>query len=288
MSDEQVQTHEEVVDAFYPNEDAEPLEPTEESLESESPEEETEESEVDEEVEESEGEEGSDEETEEVEDVQSIEIDGTEHNLTDIQEWKEAHDNVKLMQADCTKKWQEASDLKKSAETEATRNAELTLELEALLAEEDEESLEELKEYDELEYLKRKSILDKRKAKVEELKANQPKPQISLTEDELKSEKADFLKFDPEWVKDGEYTDKFNADMKVAGEYLSKEGYSKAEIDSIQYSHFWKTIIKASKFEAQSKKVSTLKKRVKKTPKVTKPSAKSSTESLEDIFYGKN
>ena len=288
MSDEQVQTHEEVVDAFYPNEDAEPLEPTEESLESESPEEETEESEVDEEVEESEGEEGSDEETEEVEDVQSIEIDGTEHNLTDIQEWKEAHDNVKLMQADCTKKWQEASDLKKSAETEATRNAELTLELEALLAEEDEESLEELKEYDELEYLKRKSILDKRKAKVEELKANQPKPQISLTEDELKSEKADFLKFDPEWMKDGEYTDKFNADMKVAGEYLSKEGYSKAEIDSIQYSHFWKTIIKASKFEAQSKKVSTLKKRVKKTPKVTKPSAKSSTESLEDIFYGKN
>ena len=95
MSDEQVQTFEETVNAFYPDAESEPLEvPTEEVTEGELPAEE----EATEEVDESEAEESesSEEEADEVEDVQSIEIDGTEHNLTDIQEWKEAHDNVKL------------------------------------------------------------------------------------------------------------------------------------------------------------------------------------------------
>ena len=141
MSDEQVQTFEETVNAFYPDAESEPLEvPTEEVTEGELPGEE----EATEEVDESEAEESesSEEEADEVEDVQSIEIDGTEHNLTDIQEWKEAHDNVKLMQADCTKKWQEAADLKKDAETQSTKAQELVLELEVMVGEDKELDLE--------------------------------------------------------------------------------------------------------------------------------------------------
>ena len=120
MSDEQVQTPEEVASVFYPDAEAEPLEvPTESESTDELPEEtEDDPTDVEETKEETEESEASDDETDEVEDVQTIEIDGTEHNLTDIQEWKEAHDNVKLMQADCTKKWQEAADLKKDAETQ--------------------------------------------------------------------------------------------------------------------------------------------------------------------------
>ena len=99
MSDEQVQTLEEVVNVFYPYDNAEPLEvPTDEIIEDELPAEEEVDS-IDDTDLDAEESEGSEEEADEVEDVQSVEIDGTEHNLTDIQEWKEAHDNVKLMHA---------------------------------------------------------------------------------------------------------------------------------------------------------------------------------------------
>lgn len=291
MSDEQVQTFEETVSAFYPDAESEPLEvPTDEAAEGELPEED----EATEEVEESETEEseGSEEEADEVEDVQSVEIDGTEHNLTDIQEWKEAHDNVKLMQADCTKKWQEAADLKKDAETQSTKAQELVLELELMVGEDKELDLESYKDiesdnYDPDEYIRLKDKADKREAKLKELKANQSTQQAPLTQDELVAESNDFYSYDPAWQSDGKLTDAFQSDMKVAAKYLSDAGYSQKEINAVTYSHHWKTIVDASRYNAQKNKVTSIKKKVLKTPKASKPAAKSSNQSAEEIFYGK-
>lgn len=289
MSEEQ-QSHEELVNAFYPDAEAESLEAlTEEAAEDEAPEETEDESIVDEESEDTEESESTDEETEDEEDVQTVEIDGTEHNLTDINEWKEAHDNVKLMQADCTKKWQEASDLKKDAESQAEKAQELTLELEVLVAEDAEVDLEDLKEYDEVEYYKQKEKIDKRKAKLTELKANQPTPQTVLTQDELVAESNDFYSYIPEWQADGKLTDTFQKDMKAASKYLQDSGYGQEEVNAITYSHHWKTIIDASKYRAQKSKTNANKKKIIKTPKASKPKANNSNNlSAEEIFYGKN
>ena len=294
MSDEQVQTFEEVVDVFYPDAGTEPLEvPTELESTDEPPEEAEEEStDVDETKAETEESEGSEDEADDVEDVQSIEIDGTEHNLTDIQEWKEAHDNVKLMQADCTKKWQEAADLKKDAETQAGEAKGLILELEVLLSEDKELDLESYKDiesdnYDPDEYIRLKDKIDKREAKLTELKAKQPSSQPVLTKDELIAESNDFYAYDPLWQKDGALTEAFKTDMKVAAEYLRDSGYSDAEANAINQSHHWKTIVDASKYQALQSKEKVIKKKVIKTPKATKPAVKSQTKSAVDIFYPK-
>ena len=293
MSEELLeQSHDELVNAFYPDAEAEPLEaPTDEAAEDETPEEAEElevEGSAEDEAEESEESESSDEEAEDAEDVQTVEIDGAEHNLTDVQEWKEAHDNVKLMQADCTKKWQEAADLKKDAESQMTKAQDLSLELEALIAEDEEIDLKDLKEYDPDEYIKVTDRLAKRKAKVEELKANQPAAQSVLTQDELVAESNDFYAYDKEWLdKDNQLTGKFKSDMTLAQGYLKDRGYSQDEVNAITYSHHWKTIIDAAKFNAQKSKVKAIKKKVIKTPKAAKSKAQTKTLSAEEIFYGK-
>jgi len=294
MSDEQVQTFDEAVSAFYPDAESEPLEvPTDEASTDELPEETEEESaEVDEATEETEESESSEEEADEVEDVQSIEIDGTEHNLTDIQEWKEAHDNVKLMQADCTKKWQEAADLKKDAETQADEAKGLVLELEVLVNEDKEIDLNSLLDiesdnYDPDKYAELKPKQEARAAKLAELKAKQPASKAALTQDELVAESNDFYAYDPKWQKDGQLTEAFQTDMKVAGDYLIAKGYSQDEVNNISHSHHWQTIIDASKYNAQKNKVTSIKKKVLKTPKASKPAAKSTNLSAEEIFYGK-
>ena len=289
MSEEQ--SYEDTLKAFYPDAETESLEvPTEEAAEDEKPDE-TEELDVEEsaeeEEEESEESESSDEETEEDEDVQTVEIDGTEHNLTDIQEWKQAHDNTKSMQADCTKKWQEASDLKKDAEEQTVKAQELTLELEALIAEDDEVDLKELKEDDPDEYIKVTEKLAKRKVKLEELKANQPATVKILSKDELLAESNDFYAYDAKWQKDGKLTDDFYEDMKLANKYAQDSGYSQEEINSMDRSHYFKTLIDAARWKKYNSKAKATKKKILKTPKSGKTKVKSESLSAEEIFYGK-
>ncbi len=289
MSEEQ--SYEDTLKAFYPDAETESLEaPTEEAAEDEKPDE-TEELDVEEsaeeEEEESEESESSDEETEEDEDVQTVEIDGTEHNLTDIQEWKQAHDNTKSMQADCTKKWQEASDLKKDAEEQTVKARELTLELEALIAEDDEVDLKELKEDDPDEYIKVTEKLAKRKVKLEELKANQPATVKILSKDELLAESNDFYAYDAKWQKDGKLTDDFYEDMKLANKYAQDSGYSQEEINSMDRSHYFKTLIDAARWKKYNSKAKATKKKILKTPKSGKTKVKSESLSAEEIFYGK-
>ena len=102
------------------------------------------------------------------------------------------------------------------------------------------------------------------------------------------AESTDFYSYDPLWLDDEkQLTPQFQSDMKVAQEYLQAAGYSQKETNAITYSHHWKTIVDAAKYQAQLKKGSALKKKVTKAPKVTKPKANNQTtaRSASDIMY---
>lgn len=296
MSDEQVQTMEEVVNVFYPDDNAEPLEaPTAETATDELPEEAKEESaEVDDtkaEAEELESE-SADKGEDKSDTVDVYEINGKEYTAEQI----EALESGSMMQADYTKKTQEHAeavkvfnDEKTLFESDKLKVSDLSAQLEVLVAEDAEINWLELKEDDPEAYIEQKEKADKRKAKLEEVKAEQAKqPTASvLTQDQLAAEGKDFHNYDPAWVKDGQFTETYKTDMKVAGEYLQEKGYSQDEVNAISYSHHWQTIIDASKYNAQKNKVTSIKKKVLKTPKATKPAVKSNSKSAEEIFYGK-
>lgn len=292
MSDEKVHTHEDVVNAFYPDAEAEPLEaPTVKAEKDEEPAE-TEDETV-EDADETEGkadESESDDETEEQEE-ESLTLDGEDHSLESVQEWKKSFDDIKSMQADCTKKWTEASELRKESESQIEKNNSLTLELEILVGEDSDVDLQSFKDidsdnYDPDKYIELKDKFDKRKVKLAELKSNQPTQNVALTKEQLAAESKDFYAYDPKWVVDGKVTKDFQGDMKIAYDYLTKKGYSQDEVNAISYSHHWQTIIDASKFDARLGKAKVAKKKIIKTPKVTKPKAQQTQLSDEEKFYG--
>lgn len=165
-----------IAKVFYEAEEAEPVEePTVDNVDESEPLEEV--NSDDSEVEQEEA-----EETQEIEE-DVLTLDGAEHNLEEVQEWKQAFDNARSMQADCTKKWQDAANLRKEAEAQIAENNELKLQLEVLIAEDEQVDMDELKEYDEVEYYKRKEKIEARKNKLAELKANE----LSSFDSELKS-----------------------------------------------------------------------------------------------------
>ena len=293
MSDEQVQTFEEAVNAFYPNAESEPLEaPTDEVVTDELPDETDEEltDVVDEETEETEDE-ASDDESEDG-DGESLTLDGEDHSLEVVQEWKKSFDDIKSMQADCTKKWQEASDLRKESESQIEKNADLTLQLEVMVGEDSEVDLDSYKDiesdnYDPDKYIELKDKFDARKVKLAELKASQPTQQTTLSKEELVAESNDFYAYDAAWRDGDTLTPKFQEDMKMAGDYLKDAGYSQNEVNAISHSHHWKTILDAARFKALDTKTKVTKKRITKTPKISKSKAQTNNLTAEEIFYGK-
>lgn len=288
------QTHEDVVNLFYEAEADEPLEKLTEAEADEIPAEEI--NEDDSELVEDAEDEASEELDEDQDDGDTLvyEINGKEYTPEDI----EALESGNLMQADYTKKTQahakEVESLnndKASFKIEKEKVSELSALLEVLVAEDEEINWADLKEYDPEKYIEQKEKADKRKAELEKVKASQAQQSTAqvLTQDELIAESTDFYSYDPEWLDvDKQLTPKFQSDMKVAQEYLQSSGYSQDETNKISFSHHWKTIVDASKYRAQLKKGSALKKRVIRAPKVSKPKAnKSSTaKSASDIMYG--
>ena len=289
------QTHEDVVNLFYETEAAEPLEKPTEAEADETPADEVEE--VDNSTDEAdEAEEEASEELEDGDDNEDTfvyEINGKEYTPEDI----EALESGSMMQADYTKKTQAHAeevktfnDEKALFETNKAKVSDLSALLEVLVAEDEEIDWADLKEYDPEKYIEQKEKADKRKVELEKVKAsqaNQPTVQV-LTQDELMAESTDFYSYDPLWLDDEkQLTPQFQSDMKVAQEYLQAAGYSQEETNAITYSHHWKTIVDAAKYQAQLKKGSALKKKVTKAPKVTKPKANNQTtaRSASDIMY---
>ena len=125
------------------------------------------------------------------------------------------------------------------------------------------------------------------KIDLEELKANQPATVKVLSKDELLAESNDFYAYDAKWQKDGKLTDDFYEDMKLANKYAQDSGYSQEEINGMDRSHYFKTLIDAARWKKYNSKAKATKKKILKTPKSGKTKVKSESLSAEEIFYGK-
>lgn len=281
-------------DVFYPNPEAEtePLEkPTEEAEGEQDPEQDESELENSEEQSESEELEAEEGETDNEEDALYVDLDGEEHSLDEVKKWKAGH----LMQSDYTKKTQALAEDRKalnedreSFNGEKSKLADLSAQLEVLVAEDEEIDWKELKEYEPDKYIELKEKADKRKAKLAEVKAESKPNAVSLTADELTAERTELFKSNPNWMKNDKPTDEYTTDMTMLQKYLSESGYSDEEFKTIQYAHHINTMLDAARFNAKKKQGSALKKKVKKAPLTTKPKAnqKKATKSAEDVFYG--
>lgn len=283
---------------FYPDAtESEPLEkPTETEVEVETPEQdELTETEVDE-TETEELAEGEQEETQDEEETLYLDLDGEEHSLDEVKEWKAGS----MRQADYTKKTQELSDGRNQLDAdreafngEKSKVADLSAQLEVLVAEDSEIDWAELKEYEPEKYIELKEKADKRKAKLAEVKSIQPQAN-KLSDADIKTESNSLFAANPDWLeggKDGKplkTTDKYQADMKMVSEYASEVGYTQQDLLAIQRSSHWITLLDAAKFRAQKSKGSALKKKVKKAPLSTKPKAQQSKakKSAANVFYG--
>jgi hypothetical protein len=269
---------------------------TETSIEEEPAEEVTETEEAEESV--SEGEEAEVEpeaEQEESTEALYVEFDDEEVSFETLAEWKQAHKDIKSMQADYTRKTQgvsaKATELANemvSKEIEAL--SDLTAQMTAALDVEDVD-LEELREYDEGEYYKqlhKKEKRDKLISKAKEELSSLGKP----SKEEVEAEQAKLVELNPGWAdKEGKGTPLYKSDVEAINKYLTKNN-ANGELGDIYKASHLQAILKAARYdELQSKKKVITEKR-KKSPIIRKgkPAAKkepAKEESYADIFYSK-
>lgn len=299
------QTNEEVLNAFYPADEAEPLgKPTEEAAADEEPEENEEESEEDSTEEDSTEEDSEDDasddeleddETNEDGDILVYEINGKEYTAKDI---KLLETNDKLRQADYTRKTQEHA--RKVEEDTAnlseaiTKTNELAEQLEVLVGEDKLLDIEsyldiESENYDPEEYVKLKKRADNRKAKLDEIKANNVATANSSFSPE--SERVKLVEANPQWVEDGKPTKAYTDDMTALSNYYTEHGVTQEEAQFIsQNARVVMLVLDDAKRKAESKASATKKaetrKKIIKSPKATKPKAQTNGLSAEEIFYG--
>jgi hypothetical protein len=295
MSEEnKVQTIEEVVNAFYPDADAEPLKkaPTEEAEKDDDPAEEEDNSndDSDDDAEEEASEEQDEEE--ESSDILVYEINDKEYTAKDIKLLESGN----LMQADYTKKTQA---LAKDRETldgnvtilndAITKTNDLSAQLEVLVAEDTEINWAELKEDDPDEYIKLKERADSRKSKLKEVKANNQttaSPQV-----DVEAERVKIVEAHSEWVEDGKQSVAYKNDMDGLNAFYDAGEWTQDQVNIVNSNaKIFELVLgnvrtKAASDKVEKKKTSA-KKKIIASPKSGKAKDKTQTRTAEEIFYG--
>ena len=241
------------------------------------------------------------EETEEVdntETVESNEPEGSEEEASEDDESEDSNvvDAERLMAADYTQKTQALAEDRRALEAEKTalgdeksKLLDLSAQLEVLVGEDNAIDWAELKEEDPIDYIKQKEKADARKAKLNEVKSTQSKGNaVVLSKDEIAAESNDLFESQG-WSVGGVVDEaKHKADMDMMLKYMGEAGYTDQEFKDIQFSHQFKTVLDAARYNIQKGKTSALKKKVKNAPKATKPTTakKSIKKSAEEVFYG--
>ncbi len=295
MSDKQVQTFEETVNAFYPTEESEPLEaPTDEAVTDETPVEEIEES-NDETINDTEEEASDDEGVESEDDSDNLvyEINGKDYTAKDIK----LLESGQLMQADYTKKTQALADERKELDGNVvllsdaiTKTNDLAAQLEVLVGEDGEIDWAELKEDDPDRYIELKERADSRKSKLKEVKANNqtsnaPKANVD-------AERVKLIEANPQWVEDDKPTQSYKDDMEGLNKFYQSGEWTQDQVDIINSNAKLAQLVlesvrnKSESEKTESKKASA-KKKIIATPKSGKIKASTQQLSAEDIFYPK-
>lgn len=293
MSDEQqVQTEVEVLNAFYPDDNAEPLEaPTEESASDEVPAEleadevESEEAETEDEASEGESE---DDNVDGDSDNLVYEINGKDYTAKDI-ERLETDD--KSRQADYTRKTQALAEDVKTLESAVTKTNDLAAELEVLVNEDAEINWDELQEDDPDEYIRLDKRRNARQSKLAEIKANNASTAKSSFDPE--TERSKLVAANPHWLDGDKPTQAYQDDMKSLSGYYEENGVTQEEAQFIsQNARIVQLVLEDAKRKAESKsktvKKASAKKKIIATPKSGKVKAGANNQTAEEIFYGKN
>jgi len=298
MSDEQEQTFEETVNAFYPVDESEPLEaPTGEAAKDDQPEEIEEESaDADESSKESEEEAGDGEEDkgDEEGDILVYDINGKEYTAKDIENLEAGQ----LMQADYTKKTQVLAEDRKKLDGDVTllseaitKTNDLAEQLEVLVGEDKEVNWSELKEDDPDEYIRLKERADNRKSKLGEVKANNQTSESSNVD--VTAERVKLVEANPHWVDDkGKPTQAYSDEMKAIDDYYKEGDWTAEQMKRVAESAKLVQLViddvkRKASTEDKAKKTATARKKIKATPKTGKSMATQSNLSQEEIFYGK-
>jgi len=197
--------------------------------------------------------------------------------VSQINEWRKGH----MMQSDYTKKTQDLSDKRKAIEEKESKVSEkigsldnLIGELEAeLVGAVDEKEMEELLDIDPSEYLRKQKTLSEKRERIESLKAKSTEAKQSLSQEALQRERTKLFADNPDWLDStGNTTKKFESDQKMINGYLADSGYTAEDVAGIVNAKHWKTIQDAARYQASKGKVEDVANKVKKAPKVTKPS----------------
>lgn len=206
--------------------------------------------------------------------------------------WKQAHEDIKSMQADYTRKTQGISETVKQKVAEITEK-ELS-EISALksvleeLVSVDDKDLDELLEYDTGEYIKEKERREKRDKALEKAKQLTAKT-VQLTEEEATKVHNELLEsHSSEWVKGEEFTEAYKEDMKLLSEYIKDNGFTTEEYHSGFNARTLDAMIKAAKYDKSLKEQKKTKATIKPVIKANKARSKqkpSKEKSLTDYFY---
>jgi len=228
------------------------------------------------------------------EEVHYLELDGEEHDLEEVRQWKQGN----LRQSDYTKKTTKLADERKRFEAESSNTREQLLksqtevtalrdELKALVGEDESVNWVELRDSDPDRYIELKERADNRKAAIDKIKAER-----TISTDDPAQAQVEIIKFsksNPEWLDDSNnYTDTYSKDMKLIGDYASNAGFTESEFKTLTKAHYLTALFKAAKYDQLQEKGREIKSKRIKVPVVTKPKAKKASQpgrSAADIFF---
>lgn len=202
-----------------------------------------------------------------------VEYKGREINLKEIEEWEQGS----LRQADYTRKTQEVADARKKLEADQAKFDEKQkaldtniAELDVILSEEklDADAIAEMREYEPDKYIVYKEKIEARQKAVSKAKESRP-----INNVDVEAERSRLWAANPGWLDGDKQTKAFTADMTLIDSYAKDSGYSNEEIQGIQYSRQWQTLLDAAKYREMSRKNSAIEKKVRKAPVTTKPRA---------------
>jgi len=125
-----------------------------------------------------------------------------------------------------------------------------------------------MREYDPEKYIEYQEKLTARKDAVAKAKGSRPSSNV-----DIESERSKLWAANPSWMEEGKQTKAFSDDMALLDSYAKEHGWSNEEIQGIQRSHHWTTLLDAAKYREISKKNSAIEKKVRKAPVTTKPRA---------------
>lgn len=232
--------------------------------------------------------------------LQVVDIGDEEVTVEQIRKWK----SEGMMQADYTRKRQADAEAKREWESDKQKQIDAVVSekhgnldksvavLQELIKEQDDSiDWDDLREFDQGEYLKQKELKEKREAAVNE--ALQSKAKIAAPEQDpnfIKEQQKLMVDLNPNWVdKEGKATEFHKKDMEMLGEYMSKSGYTAEDHTQIVAAKHWKTLLDAARYNQSQKKVEKVKAKIKKLPVTTRPKkgVTQKAKSTVELFYGK-